>query len=522
MPPSLCFKNDFLFAGLLSAMIALAPSGRAGIPMPETADAKALAIIDETLKLEPDLLRPDHVPFPAGSEPLGLAQALETALANNNNMQTYRESVRTIALSLEAVRRGYGPQWSAVLAATRRESGVTIDDLRTTSQFTTLSPTLGVSQILPFGGDLAVGVSGGYSQTGSLDGSFAPRLSISLDQPLLRGFGRDLQQEPLVQAQRKLLYALRNYRTQSETFAISVISDFLAIQVIQEKIAHLQEKSAAYDKLLKRSKAFYDLGEETRLEVLRVTQEGFLVQQDILNLDLERRNRRALFEINLGLPPTDTLALANAVIPFKKLELDRKEAVRTAMEKRVDIRTATDAVDDARRALKFAKRDLLPDLDLGLKANLSNNNVRTSTGVVSDDYSAGFTLSLPLERTRERLMLYQAWVSLRQAERTLEWLKSTVTASIHNSINTIQASENAIAIQSLIVESGGKRVEAAKILIAQQRVSNRELIDAKTTLVNALNNRLDLQLSHYLAILRLKRDMGTIDLHPETLFADAQ
>ena len=251
-----------------------------------------------------------------------------------------------------------------------------------------------------------------------------------------------------------------------------------------------------------------------------MTQEGFLVQQDILNFDLDRRNRRALFEINLGLPPTDTLVLANAVIPFKKLEIDRRDAVRTALEKRVDIRTATDAVDDARRAMKFAKRNLLPELDVNVRANLSNNNVRASSGVISDDYSAGFTLSLPLEQTSERLALYQAWVSLRQAERTLEWLKSTVTASIHNSINTIQASENAIAIQSMIVESGGKRVEAAKILIAQQRVSNRELIDAKTTLVNALNSRLDLQLAHYLAILRLKRDMGVLDLHPEALFAD--
>lgn len=503
-------------------MVALSVAGHAGIPMPETADAKALAIIDETIKLEPDLLRPDHIPFPVGSGPLNLAQALETALANNTDMQTNRESVRSKALGLEAVRRGYGPQWAMLTSGSRSESGVTIDDLRTTNQFSTLSQTLGVSQVLPFGGNLAVGLGGGYSQTGSLDGSFSPRLSVSLSQPLLRGFGRDLQQEPLVQARRRLLYALRNYKTQSENFAISVISDFLSIQNIQKKIGNLQEKSSAYDKLLRRSKAFYDLGEETRLEVLRVTQEGFLVQQDILSLDLERRNRRALFEINLGLPPKDTLVLADSVVPLKKLKIDRAEAVRTALEKRVDIRTATDAVDDARRALKFARRNLLPDLDLNVKADLSNNNARTSNGVISDDYSAGFTLSLPLEQTSERLALYQAWISLRQAERTLEWLKSTVTASIHNSINTIQASESAAEIQSMIVESGGKRVEAAEIRIAQQQASTRELIEAKTILINALNTRLDLQLSHYLAILRLKRDMGVFDLHPENLFADTQ
>ncbi len=490
--------------------------------MPKNADAAALAIIDETIKLEPDLLRPDHVPFPAVSETLTLPRALETALANNNTMQTYRESVRTTALSLEAVRRGYGPQWMASMAAVQRESGITLDDFRTTNQNTSITQTLGVSQILPFGGDLSLGLTGGYNQNNDVDGIFAPRLSISLAQPLLRGAGRDLQQEPLTQAKRKLLYSLRNYRTQSETFAISIIGDFLGIQLLEQKIGNLKEKSDAYEKLLKRSKAFYDLGEETRLEVLRVTQEGFLVQQDILNQDLECRNRRALFEINLGLPPTDSLVLAKAVIPGKKLDIDRAEAVRTALEKRVDIRTATDAVEDARRTLKFAKRNLLPDLDLNLRANLANSNSRSSAGVINDDYSAGFVLSLPLEQTSERLALYQASISLRQAERTLEWLKNTVTASIHNSINTIQASENAIAIQGMIVESGAKRVEVAKILIAQQRASNRELIEAKNALVNATNNRLDLQLAHYLAILRLKRDMGVLDLHPEILFAENQ
>jgi outer membrane protein TolC len=65
-------------------------------------------------------------------------------------------------------------------------------------------------------------------------------------------------------------------------------------------------------------------------------------------------------------------------------------------------------------------------------------------------------------------------------------------------------------------------VEAAEIRIAQQQASTRELIEAKTILINALNSRLDLQLSHYLAILRLKRDMGVLDLHPENLLADTQ
>lgn len=504
------------------AFILTAVPGHAGIPRPENADVKALAIIDETLKTESGLLRPDNIPFPPGNDPLSLTMAMEIALANNISMQTYRESVRTTALSYEAVRRGYWPEWSAALSGTRREAGVTIDDLRTVDQFTALSQSLGVSQLLPFGGSASVALSGGYNQTNNLDGSFAPRLAVALSQPLLRGFGRDLQQESLIQAQRKLLYSLRNYRTQTENFAISVISDFLTIQNLQEKIANLNEKAAAYDALLKRSQAFYDIGEESRLEVLRITQEGFLVQQDVLNLTLDRRNRRALFEITLGLPPRDTVALAPFKIPYKKLEIDRGEAVRVALEKRVDIRTAIDAVDDARRALKFAKRNLLPDLDVNLKANLGNNNARSSTGVINDDYSAGFILSLPLEQTAERLRAYQAWVSLRQAERSLDYLKATVTASIHNSINTIQANENAYSIQSMIVESGGKRVEAAKILIAQQRKSNRELIEAKTTLVNALNSCLDLQLAHYLAVLRLKRDMGVLELRPETLFAENQ
>ncbi len=520
-----CFPprwSRFLWA-VGSLLLSCDPSFAAGVLKLAEADEAALKAIDEVRASEPGLPRIDVLPVAVAAGPISLTlgRAVEIALANNAAMQTRRERVKLDALELVAIRRGYGPQWRAGITAVRREVGVTLDDSRTASQFTDSFQSLGVSQRLPFGGAVSLDFGGAFSQRDNTEGDYSPRAVVSLTQPLLRGAGRDLQQEPLTEAKRNLLYSLRGYKLASEDFVIGVINDFLLLQNLRAKIRSTEAKRDAFDHLIKRSRTFFELGRESEIETLRATQESLLVQQQLLNLELELKNRLELFAITLNLGSGASLEMAEFEIPFQKVEHESEEAVRLALLARPDLRSAAAAVEDSARRLKFAKRNLLPDLGINLKANAANTGVRTGSGVITEEYSAGLTLSLPLERSNERLAVYGALQTLSQNERALEMARATVSAGVRYGVNRIKSYENALEIQDSIVQASAKGVGLAGFRFERGQASNRNVIDANTILSNAVNARLDLRLAHYIATLQLRRDTGRLEAIPSGLFVQS-
>lgn len=504
-----------LFARFLPFLLLFAGGGAfaAGVPKPEEAEAEAIKVVAEMRALEPGLPKLDVPPVAVAAKlpPLTLVRALEIAIANNADIRTRRERVKLDALGLVAARHGYGPQWRATLSATRSEAGVTLDGLRTSTQYTDSFQGIGFSQRLPFGGSVSVDLGGAYSQVEDLQGDYSPRAIVSLTQPLLRGAGRDLQREPRVAAEHALLDSLRGYRLTVENFAIGVIRDFLTIQNLRAKIRSREDKRDAFERLIKRSEAFYKLGRESEIEVLRATQERLLVEQQLLDLELDLKNRLELFAVTLNLNGMPPLELVEFEIPVHTLRRQPEEIVARALAARPDLRSAAAAVEDCARKLKFARRGLLPDLDLKLAANASNSDVRTGTGVLSEEYLAGLTFSLPLERTKERLSVFGAVLTLAQSQRELATARANVAAGVRYGANQIKSYENALKIQDSIVDSSLQGVKIAGFRFERGEASNRTVIDANTALSNAINARLDLRLAHYIASLQLRRDMGLLD-----------
>lgn len=488
----------------------------------EGAHEAALKTIEEFRLIEKGVPALDVTMIAFGTEPITLPRALEIAVANNGGMRTAREAVYRAALNLVAVRRGYLPQLRAESNLRAREIGITPTDFdRYSDQYTTSVQTLGLSQRLPFGGNISLDVGGSYAETNGADGTYAPRTTLSLSQPLLRGAGRDLQQEPLIAARNNLLYALRTYRTTVQDFSIAVINDYLTLQNLRKKVSSIEEKRASFEHLINRSQMFYELGRESELEVLRATQEKLLVDQELLNLKLEIENRSAQFGITLNHPTGRLPELVEFPIPLLKIYLQADEAVELAMTLRPDLKIAADLIEDNRRAVKFAKREFLPSLDLNLSANAANTDVRTRNGRISEEYAAGVTLSLPLERTRERVALYGAWLNLQQNERALEIARATMAASVRHAFNKIKSIESTIAIQDLVIQSSTKGAEIASFRYERGEISNRNVIEAATTKAVAINSRLNFLQQHYISMLRLQGDIGQLESTLTSLTSDA-
>ena len=151
---------------------------------------------------------------------LTLPDALEMAVQGNRTYQFNREKLYLSALSLTGTRHRFALKFTkaeADLGVTRgtdkgldgsSDASVTLSKLMKTGG--TLTASLANDLVLYFDGKPKV-----------------PSLTLNLTQPLLRGAGADIATEVLTQAERDVVYEVRDFSHYQKTFALEVVNDYL-------------------------------------------------------------------------------------------------------------------------------------------------------------------------------------------------------------------------------------------------------------------------------------------------------
>lgn len=148
-----------------------------------------------------------------------LEQAFELGLINSREYQTRREQVYLAALPVTLERFAFCPQLFAAETAFNERFG-----RRTPEGFTRrwrLDSTAGFSQLFSTGALLLVSFANRtiFNLTNRPDTSVST-LSLDIIQPLLQGAGRAVTLEPLTQAERNLLYVIRDFAKFRQDFYV--------------------------------------------------------------------------------------------------------------------------------------------------------------------------------------------------------------------------------------------------------------------------------------------------------------
>src|SRR5439155_4560160 len=127
------------------------------------------------------------------------------------------------------------------------------------------------------------------------------------------------------------------------------------------------------------------------------------------------------FKIRLGIAVATPLQIEDERLDVPEPETSFEEATRRALAYRLDLQNERDKLDDARRAVRNARNQLLPDLNAAASVTFPTDADAREGGVVyePDDvaYSASLTLGWPLDRRAERLRLRQSVIGLQKSVR---------------------------------------------------------------------------------------------------------
>ena len=166
---------------------------------------------------------------------LTLEDAIDLSYIQSRDYQTQIETLYLAALSLTQQRFAFDVQFVG-LNGQRPSSTLNFTDIPSTSDAANLAPNVGVSQLLPTGGQWLANFANNtlwLFSKGSPSEASASTLTFQILQPLLANGGRRFVMENLTQAERNLLYAARDLmRYRMGFFTSTVAGGFTAgIQV---------------------------------------------------------------------------------------------------------------------------------------------------------------------------------------------------------------------------------------------------------------------------------------------------
>src|SRR5262249_48799242 len=138
------------------------------------------------------------------------------------------------------------------------------------------------SQILPTGARLSLSASSAATGSEGSAGTYDSLITLSLAQPLLRGGGYDIAHEPLIQAERNLVYAIREYELFREDFSIDVARRYYDLVNRKQSIENQQRNLESNQFGRSQAEALFAVGRAAALDVLRARRTELTAQNSLL------------------------------------------------------------------------------------------------------------------------------------------------------------------------------------------------------------------------------------------------
>ena len=214
--------------------------------------------------------------------PLSLLNALDVAAENSFNFQRQKESLYLAALSLTREQHDFALRWSgggsAEIDGGEDLLGNNQADVDFSGDLSAAITTIAGTRIVAsFVNTLMRSIISGDGFNGS------SILSLTLTQPLLRGAGVAIVREPLTQAERNVVYAVRSFEQFRRAEAVRIVSDYYGIiqdmRNLDNVRADLESRIANYE----RADALFNAGRGELNDVDQAEQNRLAADNRLIN-----------------------------------------------------------------------------------------------------------------------------------------------------------------------------------------------------------------------------------------------
>ena len=439
--------------------------------------------------------------------------ALDMAVTNSRSYQSAKETLYLTTLTLTGEKYAFGPQFFATSTAAgeRNAAGETVGNINS---------QVGVNQLLMSGGRVGVNLANDILRyyTGDSRRSILSALSLDLSQPLLRGFGRNNPAvEALTQAERNVIYAVRNFEFFQDQFAMEIVNDYFILLAEKEVIRNRYQDYQSWVKSTKRLEARAN-DREKLVDVDQARQQELAAKNSYINALATYRNGLDQFKIRLGLPVGESVHLVDAELV--KLEqrglvpatLNSEAAYRLAVRNQMQVLNAIDQFEDSKRKIRVAADQLKPGVNFLANASFNSDPPTDYTKFRPENIrgGVGVELDLPINPVPRRNNYRATLVSFESELRSLTLTLDNLKESIDRGQRTLVQKQQNYLIQNNALELAKHRVASITMLLQAGRAEVRDLVDAQNAQLVSENAVTAALVEYQVARLQLLLDVGVL------------
>ena len=502
---------------------------------------------------------------PVGTNALeiGLLDAVRIAAANSPDCQADKERLFASALALDLASHDFHTTLLGALSASvdssRGEGGK-----RVATHGETAKP--GISRAFENG--VSTDASLAFNLAGSLTGErrtvWGAVADISVSIPLLRGSGTLVRRESLTQAERDLVYAVRDFEQRKRSFVADVARAYLSLLLARRTRQNEDDNYRRVILSTKRSRRMADASRLSKAAFDQAHQSELAARASWIAACQSYDSTLDSFKTRLGLPPDARIEprgqdledlqaqvaryLANPDDPPDEDAEDKVDAlpppdsvdegpmkdatdraIAVAFARRADILSSRERVEDAQRHLLVAEDALRSEITLGGAARVGEaatasmareGRDHTEFKMRDGTASGNLKIDLALDRTKERNAYRSALIALEGAVRDYQKAEDELKATIRQDMRSISQTREQLAIQSRAVGLAARRVRNQDLLLEAGRADMTDLLDAQAALVTAQNQLYRAITDWRVQELALQRDLGTLDATADGLWTE--
>lgn len=485
---------------------------------------------------------------------LTFEDVLKIAAANSRDFQAQKESLFKVALALDleddAFRTTFSGLMSSAFSSSRgddeRRSGLDNGlDLKAKQKFKNGTELTGSIAV-----DLAKMLSP------DKDSAWGLVTDVSVTIPLLRGSGRFVVEEPLIQAQRNLVYAVRAFEQYKRTFMVRIASSYYNVLLAKRQLLNQEENYKRAIASTRRSRRMADAGRLQEYEFDQSYQNELGARNSWVSSNSNYESKLEQFRILIGLPPdsrifpkeeellklkayAESFAAKNDIkyeadeamnwdeIELKKpdgsnkgpRETSEKRAIDLALAYRTDLQTARDELDDAERKIRIAADRLRAEITIGGSASAGEARSYGGASAGNGDYDlsrasyrALLNIDLPFNRTSERNSYRNALIAYEAAIRNYQEKEDSLKQTISNQVRNISENREVLTIQFMAVSLAERRVQSMDILLQAGRADMTDVLSAQNSLLSAQNSLYSAIIGYRINELSLQSELGILDV----------
>jgi len=477
--------------------------------------------IEEALGSDGELERGAHV--------ITLEEALAIAIQHNRDYQLHKEQLYLTSLDLTLARHQFTPIFSgngSALIAGHVEPPIVggTNTLASDNLNWNANGTINASWLIRDVGRIttAFTVDFLHYMTGNLVGSSrnasSSQVNATFLRPLLRNAGFKAELENLTQAERGLLYALRDFVQYRKSFSVQVASAYYGVLGSRDAVRNSYLNLQSSRKNAERTRALAREGRVTQSDLGRLEQQELQAERDWINAIRDYKRNLDDFKLTLLGIPVDT----NLILDDKELgaleiqhpQISVDDSINVALAARQDYQNFKDRLDDSVRRVALAANFLKPQLDLNALVRFDSRQVNADHFSLPDinryGWNAGLDLDPGLDRKGERNSYRAALISERQAARSLEQQEGEIKLQVRNSWRTLDQAKRNYEISEVGVKIAERRVEEQNLLAELGRAKAQDQVDAQNDLINSKNQNTQALVGHTIARLQFWVNMGIL------------